>query len=210
VGFGYGTQLRESGGDEYFARREPVDGPAVYLGLRPAQLPLADLMKAVEIELKIEKTGIVVRGHFLGAKQSGQDLELNSWIVDLRRPIPRDLATVCMRTFEYDVAVGERAWWVRALSPESAIRLGGHCAAGCLLAFVPGEFSVGPEAHLVLLRPSDEAPTKLVAERHSRSGSLAAWLQLPVVPIVLELSKQDRAALDAEHVEPLKKTRKKT
>jgi hypothetical protein len=51
---------------------------------------------------------------------------------------------------------------------------------------------------MTFLRPTDEAPAKLVAERHSRRGALADWIWLPALPIVLDLPDETRGALDVQ------------
>ena len=200
LGFGYGIHLAQRRGDDkYFERSAPAETPSVHLGLRPAALTLANFDKQPLTRMSFEDSGLTISVEVSHPKLRGFNLELNSWIVDLGRRAPTSSTASRASSFNYGMSETETGWSLGAKTPESAIRLAMQCAAGALFGFVPDDRIGGDyEAILTFLRPADEAPTYLAAERHSRSGPLADWLRIPPLPIVLELDTDSCAALNVQ------------
>ena len=104
-----------------------------------------------------------------------------------------------VHAFNYDIDPTSTGWSLKAATPEGAIRLATQCARGSMLGFIPDQDIYDEGAVIMtLLRPTDEAPVKLVSERHSRNGSLAEWLWLPPLPIIIDLPQEARFALDEQ------------
>jgi len=83
-----------------------------------------------------------------------------------------------------------------APTPEGAIRLATACSGRAILCvdYPKRDVALDPAA-LVVLVPTDEAPTSLCGELHSRSGPLADWLRIPPLPIEPILDDKVRAAI---------------
>lgn len=200
LGFGYGAHLaKRRGDDKYIERSAPAETPSIYLNLRPTALQLENFDKQPLARMSLEDSGLTISVETYHSKLQGFQLELNSWIVDLGRRAPHNLTGSRASSFNYGMNQTENGWSLGAKTPESAIRLAMHCAAGALFAFVPDDRMGGDhEAVLTFLRPTDEVPTALAAERHSRCGPLADWLRIPPLPIVLEIDPDSRADLDSQ------------
>ena len=198
VGIGYGAWLGADGKDYYFGRGDQPDEYGVSLGLRPIHLPLEQLKHTPHTNISVGEAGIKINGKLDKPDTRSLDAKLHSWLVDLTGHIPTTLNTVTASSFRYNIKITSNGWSLEPTSPESTIRLAIHCASRALLAFIPNDKLISDhEVTMTFLRPTDEAPDKLVAERHSRAGHLADWLQIPPLPIVLNLSNDTRAALDA-------------
>jgi len=207
IGFGYGALLTSAGTDKYFVRGEPTDTPGIYLGLCPSHLPLAHLRQSPKVQMRVDTSGLTIGG-ILGDKAGFKELSatLHSWLIDQGR-ITTDLEKASLRAANFEMRTTPQGWQLNARTPEALIRLSAQCAAGALLAFIPDDNLGGKnEAVLSFLRPTDEAPASLAAERHSRSGPLADWLRLPPLPIVLNLTLESRTALDAVWASSAKET----
>ena len=211
VGEGYGASLgpdkkaiyrsRDSRLTARGSRRAPeAEGIAINLGLLPAVDRLVPIDAAHSASLRVDSEhGIRISVSALTSPRMGLSMSMGSWIAERTRSRPAAEALLTLDRMGLSVNLtDDKSIEIVARTPEAAIRLASACSSRSLLCLCRPEsdHALDP-AVLILLEPTDRAPASLAAELHSFSGPLADWLRIPPLPLVPELNKSVRTAIES-------------
>ena len=209
VGEGYGATLGPDKKAIYLSRESRLaarssrrasetDSIAINLGLLPAFDSLAPINAAHSASLRVDPVhGIRIFVSALARPVMGLSMGIGSWIAERShsRLAAEPLSTLdrmgLLVTLRDDKSIE-----IETRTPEAAIRLASACSSRSLLCLDRPEGNrASGLAALILLEPTDKAPTTLAAELHSYSGPLADWLWIPPLPLVPELDSRVRTAI---------------
>ena len=204
VGEGYGATLGPDKKAIYGSRgsRRAPEAPdiAINLGLLPPVDRLVPIDAAHSASLRVDsKHGIRICVSALTSPGMGLSMSMGSWIAERTRSRPAAEALLTLNRMGLSIKLtNKKSIEIEARTPEAAIRLASACSSKSLLCLDRPEGShVSGPAVLILLEPTDRAPTPLAAALHSCSGPLADWLWIPPLPLVPELDRNVRTSIES-------------